>query len=413
MGALGEFFSRALGDMSVLFPIGLMLVCGLLFGRLAKKVSLPNVTGYLVAGLVLGPYVLGVVPKDTVTAMSMVSEMALGFIALSIGAEFKLSYFKEVGAAPVVIAIFEGLAASACVTCGLLAIGKPVTLALVLGAIASATAPAATIMVIRQYNARGPVTKTLLSVVALDDAVALIAFGFAVAIAKAINGGGDVGRSIAEPFIELGLSILIGAVAALAMKIPLHFFKKQSNRLCAIVGFVFLTSAVASKVGASSLLTCMIFGALLANISKDADDVFRISDTVTPPIFMLFFVVSGAQLDVTLIPSIGVIGVIYVLLRVAGKIGGATLGAVIMRTDRKVRKYLGWTLVPQAGVAIGLTLVADQVVPEYAGQIRAVVLCGTLIYELTGPVLSKIALTKAGEIEPSAKPKKAKEAKKA
>ena len=407
MGEIEEFFERALGNMSVLFPIGLMLVCGLLFGRLAKKVSLPNVTGYLVAGLVLGPYVLGIVSTDTAASLSIVSEMALGFIALSIGAEFKLSYFKEVGAAPVVIAIFEGLVAAACVTGGLIAIGEPVTLALVLGAIASATAPAATIMVIRQYNAKGPVTKTLLSVVALDDAVALIAFGFAVAIAGQLSGtGGSVAAAILEPFKELGLSIVVGVAAAFAMKIPLHFFKKQSNRLCAIVGLVFLTSAVSSKVGASSLLSCMIFGALLANISKDADDVFRIGDTVTPPIFMLFFVVSGAQLDVTLIPTIGLIGVTYVLLRVVGKIGGATLGAAIMRTDRKVKKYLGWTLVPQAGVAIGLTLVADQVVPAYAPQIRAVVLCGTLIYELTGPVISKIALTKAGEIAPDAKAKK-------
>lgn len=395
--------------MSVLFPIGLMLVSGLLFGRLAKKVSLPNVTGYLVAGLVLGPYVLGVVSKDMATSLSMVSEMALGFIALSIGAEFKLSYFKEVGAAPVVIAILEGLLASACVTGGLLAIGENAQLALVLGAIASATAPAATIMVIRQYNAKGPVTKTLLSVVALDDAVALIAFGFAVAIAGQLSGaGGSVAGAILEPFKELGLSIVIGSAAAFAMKIPLHFFKKQSNRLCATVGFVFLTSAISTKVGASSLLSCMVFGALLANVSKDADDVFRISDTVTPPIFMLFFVVSGAQLDVTLIPKIGVIGVVYVVLRVAGKIGGATLGAVIMRTDKKVRKYLGWTLVPQAGVAIGLTLVADRIVPDFAPQIRAVVLCGTLIYELTGPVISKIALTKAGEIDASASPKRVK-----
>ena len=393
--------------MSVLFPIGLMLVSGLLFGRLAKKVSLPNVTGYLVAGLVLGPYVLGIVSKDMATSLSMVSEMALGFIALSIGAEFKLSYFKEVGVAPVVIALFEGLLASACVTGGLLALGKNPQLALVLGAIASATAPAATIMVIRQYNAKGPVTKTLLSVVALDDAVALIAFGFAAAIAGQLSGaGGNVAAAILEPFKELGLSIVLGCAAAFAMKIPLHFFKKQSNRLCAVVGFVFLTSAISTKLGASSLLSCMIFGALLANISKDSDDVFRISDTVTPPIFMLFFVVSGAQLDVTLIPKIGVIGAAYVLLRVVGKIGGATLGATIMRADRKVKKYLGWTLVPQAGVAIGLTLVADRVVPDYAPQIRAVVLCGTLIYELTGPVISKIALTKAGEIASSAKPKK-------
>lgn len=387
------------GDISILFPIGLMLLSGLLFGRIAKKLTLPNVTGYLIAGLVLGPYVLGVVSAETASSLALVSEIALGFIALSIGAEFKLSYFKEVGAAPVVIAALEGLMASVCVTCALLAIGQPFTLALVLGAIASATAPAATIMVIRQYNAHGPVTKTLLSVVALDDAVALIAFGFAVAIARSVTGGGELLRSIAEPFIELGLSIVVGTAAAFVMLIPLHFFKKQSNRLCATTALVFITSALASKLGASSLLSCMIFGALLANLSKDADDVFRIGDMVTPPIFMLFFVISGAQLNVTLIPSIGLIGVMYVILRVVGKVAGATLGAVITHSDSKVRKYLGWTLVPQAGVAIGLTLVADTVIPEYSGQIRAVVLCGTLIYELTGPVISKIALTKAGEIE--------------
>lgn len=386
------------GDISILFPIGLMLLSGLLFGRIAKKLTLPNVTGYLIAGLVLGPYVLGAVSAETASSLAVVSEIALGFIALSIGAEFKLSYFKEVGAAPVVIAVLEGLMASACVTLALLAIGQPLTLALVLGAIASATAPAATIMVIRQYNAHGPVTKTLLSVVALDDAVALIAFGFAVAIARSLTGGGALLRSIAEPFIELGLSIAVGTAAALVMLIPLHFFKKQSNRLCATVALVFVTSALASRLGASSLLSCMIFGALLANLSKDADDVFRISDKVTPPIFMLFFVVSGAQLNVTLIPTIGLIGIVYVLFRVVGKVAGATLGAVITHSDSKVRKYLGWTLVPQAGVAIGLTLVADTVIPEYSGQIRAVVLCGTLIYELTGPVISKIALTKAGEI---------------
>lgn len=387
--------------MSMLFYLGIMLLGGLLFGRLAKKVGLPNVTGYLVAGLIVGPYVLKIIPADAASSISMVSEMALGFIALSIGAEFKLSYFREVGVRPVVIAILEGLCAMGAVVCGLLFAGQTLAFSLVLGAIASATAPAATIMVIRQYNANGPLTKTLLSVVALDDAVALIAFGFAVTVAKTLNSASDVNiaMSIAEPFIELGISIVVGAAAAAVMMIQLHFFKKTSNRLCAVCGVVFLCSAAADFFGASSLLSCMIFGALLANISKDADDVFRIADTVTPPVFMLFFVVSGAQLDVTLIPKIGLIGAIYVIMRVVGKFVGAFVGAVITHAPKTVRKYLGWTLVPQAGVAIGLTLVADSVVPQYAGQIRAIVLCGTLIYELTGPVISKLALSAAGEIE--------------
>jgi len=386
--------------MSILFHVGLMLLCGLLAGRLAKLVGLPNVTGYLVAGLVIGPYVLGILNNETTNEINVISEMALGFIALSIGAEFELSYFREDGKASVIIAILEGLFAIVFVAAALLVLGFDPSLSVILGAIASATAPAATIMVIRQYRAHGPVTKTLLNVVALDDAVALIAFGFAVAVAKSLNGNSDnVLMTILDPFITLILSLVIGAVSAVLLLIPLRFFKKESNRLCAVVGFVFITLAIADYAGASSLLACMAMGAVFVNISHEASAVFKITDNVTPPIFMLFFVLSGARLDITLIPAIGILGTVYVIMRVIGKFFGAWLGAVICKTPEAVRKYLGWTLVPQAGVAIGLTLVADQVVPEYAGRIRAVILCATLIYELTGPVISKLALKKAGEIQ--------------
>ncbi|SHI77885.1 cation:proton antiporter [Thermoclostridium caenicola] len=388
--------------MSPLFYAGLMLFCGLLMGRLAKLVGLPNVTGYIVGGLIIGPYVLGIVSSGMAEGLNIISEMALGFIALSIGAEFELSYFREVGKAPVIIAVLEGLFAIAFVTAGLLIMGFELPLTVILGAIASATAPAATIMVIRQYQANGPVTKTLLSVVALDDAVALIAFGFAVAITKSLtNADGDLLMGILDPFITLLLSIVIGVVSALILLIPMRFFKKTSNRTCAVVGIVFLTLTLADYFGASSLLACMVLGAVFTNISQDAASVFRIADNLTPPIFMLFFVLSGARLDVTLIPAIGVIGVGYILLRVLGKLSGAWLGAVISKAPKTVRKYLGWALVPQAGVAIGLTLVADQVVPEYAPRIRTVILCATLIYELIGPVISKMALKKAGEIQES------------
>lgn len=392
--------------MSILLYVGLTLLCGLLFGRLAKLIGLPNVTGYLFAGLLIGPYVLGIINADAVDSIGVASEMALGFIALSIGSEFKLSYLKEVGITPVVIAICEGVSAIIFVIVALLLFGFEPPLAIMLGAIASATAPAATIMVIKQYRAQGPVTKTLLSVVALDDAVALIAFGFAVAYTKAITGGGgSLLKTILEPFAELGLSVLLGVALSLAMLVPLHFFKKESNRMCAIVGMVFVAIALAEYTGASALLTCMILGAVFVNISKDATSVFKITDTITPPIFMIFFVISGADLDISLIPSIGLIGIIYIVARVIGKYSGAFVGAVVTKAPRVVRDYLGLALIPQAGVAIGLTLVADRVVPEYSGQIRAVILCATLIYELTGPVLSKIALTKAGEIEPVPKKK--------
>lgn len=386
--------------MSILFYVGLMLLCGLLAGRMAKLVGFPNVTGYIVAGLIIGPHILGIISLEATEGIGIVSEMALGFIALSIGAEFELSYFKEVGKTPVIIALLEGTLAIVFVTVTLLAFGYDLPIAVMLGAIASATAPAATIMVIRQYRANGPVTKTLLSVVALDDAVALIAFGFAIAVTKSFKGSSsDLLMTILDPFKTLFLSIVIGVLFALVLLIPIRFFKKESNRICAIVGVVFLTLTLADYLGASSLLACMVLGAVFVNISKDAVPVFRIADSVTPPIFMLFFVLSGARLDVSLIPAIGVIGALYIIMRVVGKLCGSWLGSVITKAPEPVKKYLGWTLIPQAGVAIGLTLVVDQVVPEYAGQIRAVVLCATLIYELVGPVVSKLALKKAGEIE--------------
>lgn len=387
--------------LGILFYLGIILLSGLFFGRLLKRLKLPNVTGYLLAGLLLGPYVLKILPAETVDQLDIISQMALGFIAFSIGSEFKTSYFKRVGLTPVVIAMMEGLGAVLIVTIGLLLSGQSLAFSLVLGSIASATAPAATIMVIKQYRAKGPLTSTLMSVVALDDAVALIAFGFAVAIARSLsNPEASLFMSILQPFLEIFLALIIGIALALAFMLPLRHFKKDSNRLCITAAFIFLATALADLTGASALLTTMVMGAVLINICKSAPDIMRLADMVTPPIFMMFFVVSGAELNLSVLPSIGVVGIIYVLARVAGKMLGATLGAVVMKADDAVKKYLGPTLIPQAGVAIGLTLVAQQVVPEHAQVIRAVVLCGTLIYEIAGPVIAKLCLQKAGEIKP-------------
>ena len=390
-------------ELHLFFSIGIMLVAGLCFGRLAKKLKLPNVTGYLVAGLVIGPFVLNIVPQNTVSDLSFVSEAALGFIALSIGGEFKLSYFKRVGAMPVIIAVFEGVIAMAFVTIALCLAGFTLQFALVLGAIASATAPAATIMVIRQYRAKGPVTETLMSVVALDDAVALISFGFAVAIAQSMNTPGvSVVQSILQPFAQVSISLGLGAGLGFLLNLPMRFFKKDSNRMCAMIAFVLIAIALADLTGASSLLTCMALGAVFINACPDAPAAMKITDYITPPVFMLFFVLSGASLDITILPSLGIVGVIYILMRIAGKITGSWLGATISKAPAAVRKYLGPALIPQAGVAIGLSLLAEQVVPDYAAQIRAVVLCATLVYELIGPVISKITLQKAGEIQKTA-----------
>ncbi len=389
--------------MNLLFYLAVMLFAGLLFGRLLKLVKLPNVTGYLIAGLVLGPFVTKILSAEQVESLSVISNMALAFIAFTVGLSFKRSYFKRVGMTPVVIALLEALVAVFLVQGTLIAAGFDAAFSIVLGAIAAATAPAATIMVIKQYGAKGPVTDTLMAVVAIDDAVALVAFGFAVSIAGVIsgNGGGNIFLSILQPLWQVGLSLLIGAVMGVLFKIPLRFFKKSGNRLIIIIGFVFMTSALATLCGVSELLACMALGSVFCNISTESDSINDLCDFMTPPLFELFFVVSGAGLDVSVLPQIGVMGAIYVVVRCIGKYLGAFIGAKLMKAPETVAKYIGPTLIPQAGVAIGLTIVAQTVVPHYAAQIRAVILCGTLIYELIGPAITKITLKKAGEIQSS------------
>ncbi len=386
--------------MSTLLQLAVMIFTGMAFGRLAKLVKLPNVTGYLVGGLIIGPSVLNLIPADAIAHMTIISDVALGFIAFSIGNEFKISYFKRVGATPIVIAVLESLLAVLFVVAGLLIAGFELPFALVLGSIAAATAPAATIMVIKQYNARGRLTETLLSVVALDDATALIFFGICVAIANALNGGtASLGAALLSPLIEIGGALVVGFALGCLMMLPLRWFKKDGNRLSLMLGFVFAGVGLASLCGFSSLLLCMAMGAALANFSKDVEHLMRLSDNITPPIFMLFFVASGAELQLSVLPSIGLAGILYLLLRVVGKLAGAGLGAALCKAEAKIRKFLGLALVPQAGVAIGLSLVATTAVPQYGATIRAIILCATLIYEMVGPGLSKLALRKAGEIQ--------------
>ena len=385
--------------LNTLLDLAIMIFAGMFCGRMAKHLHLPNVTGYLVAGLLIGPSVLGLLSEDFLEATSIISDVALGFIAFSIGNEFKLSYFKRVGIAPIVIACLESLVAVLFVVLGLIISGQSVPFSLVLGAIAAATAPAATIMVIKQYRAKGPVTESLLSVVAIDDATALILFSLAVAIAQTLtNSGAGLGAALLSPLKEIGGAIVVGAILGFIFLIPLRFFKKQGNRLSLIVGFIFAGLGLAKWLGLSNLLLCMAMGAVIANFSPDVGKLMDICDSVTPPVFMLFFVASGADLKLSVLPTVGIIGVVYIILRVIGKIFGASLGGILCKCDKTVRKYLGPCLLPQAGVAIGLSLAAGTAVPEHAPQIRAVILCATLIYELIGPAITKLSLKKAGEI---------------
>jgi Kef-type K+ transport system membrane component KefB len=381
------------------FGLSLFLFGGLSISRLAKLLHLPNVTGFLFAGLLLGPYLFNIVPIEITENLDIISDLALGFIAFTIGSEFKLSYFKRVGITPIVIALFEAILAVVLVVIALLMMGQSLPFALVLGAIAAATAPAATVMVIKQYRSKGPVTETLLSVVAIDDAVALIVFGLNVAIAKALTGGnGSVLESLLSPLWELGFSLGAGAILGLILNFGARAFASRGNRLSLIFAFIVFAIALSTRFHGSSLLMIMSMSAVFANLYRDLNVMLDILDRATPPIFLLFFVLSGAHLNLAILPQIGMIGFVYIVVRVIGKVLGANIGARLTKAPENVRRYLGPALIPQAGVAIGLTFVAQSVVPEYAATIRAVVLCATLIYELIGPVVAKMTLVQAGEI---------------
>lgn len=387
-------------ENKIIFDVAIILLGGLVFGRLGKFIKLPNVTGYLIAGLLLGPSFLDLIPPDMVNGFTVISDIALAFIAFSVGSEFRLSYFKKVGITPVVIAICESFGAIILVTVCMLLFGFDTKLSIMLGAIAAATAPAQTIMVINQYKAKGSLTSMLVSVVAIDDAVALIGFGIATTVVKIMSSNMEqsILISILSPVYEIIISIVLGCVLSILMMIFFKWFKKPSNRLCIIVAFVMAAFWLSVKANGSALLTCMALGAVLVNVFKEIDSVLKISDAFTPPIFMTFFVISGAGFNVNALSSIGIIGAVYVISRVIGKVLGAWTGGKIMKQEDKICKYLGPTLMPQAGVALGLIMIAGKLVPDYASQIRVVILCSTFIYSIIGPIVAKISLEKSGEI---------------
>lgn len=412
--------------INALLAIAIALILGLLSTRIMKIIGLPNVTGYLIIGLIIGPYAAGVINPTVNENLAFVSTVALGFIGFSIGVEFRISHIKEIGKSAITITFFQALCATLCVDVLLIALGSlldiPTYEAIILGAIATATAPAATLMVVRQYKAKGIVTGTLLPVVALDDAVGLIVFAISNSIALALaSGEAPTVLNIAVwPIVEIIASLGIGALIGTLLSVIPRFFKSRDNRLIASLTAVILSLGVCQlfsyletnyefPFGLSDLLVCMMAGAVFINLRKEATQMMEGVDRWTPVLLMLFFILSGAELDLgmfatggwTLILSL----VVYLLARCSGKYFGTVLGASVTKSDPKVKKYLGITLFPQAGVAIGMATMCSQefadVNPEVGKKIVTITMCAVLVYELIGPVLTKWALTKAGEIDKS------------
>ena len=451
--------------MDVLLTLAIALFAGLLLSRLAKLVNLPAVTAYLIAGVIIGPILLGqlgfnfadaegnniflhfgfssadfdstIAGNGNAKIFELISSIALGFIAFSIGNEFRLKDLKQFGKQATIIGVFQAIITTLVVDGALIGLhfilGEekfPLSAAIILGAVASATAPAATLMVVKQYKAHGPVTKTLLPVVALDDAIGLVLFAVSFGIAKSISAVGAEGTNLwqviisvaVEPIMEVVLSILLGALIGFVFNFIERFFHSRSKRLAVSVAFVLLTVAVSMlkfqihftddvslHIGFSSLLACMMLGTIFCNICDFSAELMDRLDRWTAPIYVLFFVISGAELklDVFAKGVFVIIGVVYIIFRCLGKYFGARLSADISKAEPNVRKYLGITLFPQAGVALGMANMVSTSnefkSTNVASIVLNIILFSVLVYEIVGPFLTKLSLEKAGEIDKTKK----------
>ncbi len=406
-----------------LITLAFAMISGLLMSRLAKKVNLPAVTAYLIAGLLIGPFFIGKIgisglgfnSLEEVNAMSIISQTALGFIAFAIGNEFRLKDLKSMGRAAITVGILQAVITTIIVDIVLISLHFvaphiiSIPSAITLGAIAAATAPAATLMVVRQYKAEGPLTKLLLMVVAIDDAVGLVLFAVSFGIASALETGAlSIITVLIEPIIEIVASLLLGAFGGWLLHRFEKYFHSRSKRLALAVAFVFLCVGFSMKelvigginIKFSLLLVCMVTGTVFCNICETSQELMDRVERWTAPLNMIFFVLSGAELDLSILlnPLVLLIGVLYIISRSFGKISGAYVSCKMENTSSNIQKHLGITLLPQAGVALGMALTASQL--GDGAIIRSVVLFSVLVYEIIGPSLTKRSLTLAGEIKP-------------
>ncbi|MBQ8794123.1 MAG: cation:proton antiporter [Clostridia bacterium] len=393
-----------------------------MLSRVAKKLKLPAVTAYLVAGVLIGPFVLGALgieglgftSHENVKSFGLLSDIALGFIAFAIGNEFRLAQLKKIGKQATVIGILQAVFTTIVVDAALIGVHFaipdkfPIEAAVVLGAVAAATAPAATLMVVRQYKAKGPVTDVLLPVVALDDAVGLVLFAISFGVAKAISSGTiDMISVIVEPIAEVVMSLLLGFVMGAIFTFCERFFHSRSKRFAMSVAFVLATvglSKINFEIGRvhiafSSLIVCMMLGTVFCNMCDFSENLMDRLDRWTAPLFILFFVISGAEFELSIFKdvTIVIIGLVYILSRCVGKYFGARISSQMVKCDPNIIKYLGITLFPQAGVALGMAIKAEEL-GDVGIVVANITLFAVLVYELVGPALTKMSLLKAGDI---------------
>lgn len=384
----------------VILSLAVMLFSGFLMTRLTKLAHLPNVTGYILAGVLIGPCVLNLIPETVQNGMDFVTDVALAFIAFGVGKYFKLGRLRKNGRSVLILTVFESLIAALLVFLVMAFVFRlPIPFSLLLGAIGSATAPASTIMTIRQYKAKGQFVDILLQIVALDDAVALLAFSVCAAIAQAMeNGGGISPKAVLLPILWNLLALAAGALAGFLLHKLIGENRSSQHRLVLVTALLLSITGFCTSLDISPLLACMVMGAVYINVSGNKK-VFKQVNGFTPPIQLLFFVLSGMRMDLTALKAAGLIGVVYFLVRIIGKYAGAWLGAVLGKASVPIRRYLGLALIPQAGVSIGLALLGQRILPAESGALLStIILSSGVLYEMIGPACAKAAIFLSGSV---------------
>ena len=397
---MGNLLNHLNNTTIVLLSLSVILLAGFLLTRITKLVKLPNVTGYIIAGVLIGPYVLNLIPHKMVADIGFISDIALAFIAFGVCRFFKKEAFQETGFRVIVITLLESLLAGIFVTFFVhYVFHLSWSFCLLLGAIATATAPASTMVTIRQYHARGNFVNTLLQVVAFDDAVCLIAFSLVSAFVNASDGANISASEIVMPLIYNISALAIGFISGAILSKLMTPKRSGDNRLILTISLLLGIAGLCAALDISPLLSCMLFGTTYINMTKDKE-LYKQVERFTPPILSIFFVVSGMSLDISSFSTLGVIGVSYFIIRIAGKYLGAYLGCIIAKTTKEVRNYLGLALIPQAGVAIGLAFLGKRILPENMGNmLLTIILSSSVLYELIGPACAKVALIYSGSIK--------------
>ncbi len=396
---MNVFLDQVSGTTIILTSLSIMLLAGFLVTRITKALKLPNVSGFIIAGILIGPYCFNLIPQNTIENASFIGDIALAFIAFNVGKFLRKEIFKESGARSIIITLFESLIPGILITILTRYLFKfDWSFSLLLGAIATATAPASTIMTINQYEAKGKFVNTLLQVVALDDVVCLVIFSVIVAVINASRVGEITSFDVLLPIIYNIIALIIGFFSGIVLSKLLTPNRSSDNRLILVIALLLAISGICTIFDISPLLACMVFGATYINTTHDKKLYAQINN-FTPPVLSLFFVLSGIKLDIAALFTLGIVGVAYFLIRIIGKYIGAYIGCIVTDMEKPIRKYLGLALVPQAGVAIGLAFIGQRILPPDVGnRMMTIILASSVLYELVGPLSAKLALIYSGAI---------------